>query len=437
MFNAGIERQVGTVLEDIRGDHKERYLWAASRLGANEIILDAGCGVGYGSKLLAQRVASVHAIDISEEAVTYAKKYWPMPNVTHAVEDACFFHVDGTRRYDAIVAFEVVEHLIEPRLFLLKAFDALKTGGRIFVSVPNERIIPHTVTLNPFHLKHYTLEEICELLLSCGFEVKAVASQNVEEITESDSGRFLVLEAERQSACPGELHHDFLSQYALTRAADFVVARAVAIHRATKDVKKLKQQVEDEKGKLAEASRNLAMSLQAQASSSKDSLVTDLMRRVQELESFERDSRDRLTKAEMNRQEQLTLLQKLEKEREILKNQVTTADKMAKAAGLRSKEAESRLLAIGNDCELLVEANAELLQKLSKSDDKVSQLTSNVQALRTALKRQDASVKPPPTLGGIYKKLSFHRFYLPFLYKAVRNSLRNQSRRVGAGSSRR
>lgn len=310
ILNPGVERQVGTSLEEIRDDHKERYIWASERLTKSDDVLDAGCGVGYGSALLAERASSVHAIDISEDAIAYANKYWTKPNILHAVQDLCFFEMANSRRYDAIVAFEVVEHLIEPRLFLMRAFDALKPGGRIFVSVPNEKFIPHTVNLNPFHLKHYTAKEIRDLLLECGFEVKEVASQNTKEITEGESGRFMILEARRRAKRPIVANGLDLSQHALTQAANFVVSRAMAIHKATKDIKTLKSRLE-------EANKNLASSeprsesqlkllqffkdLQAQTHSSQGLLVSDLLRRVKELESLERELRERTMQAELQR----------------------------------------------------------------------------------------------------------------------------------------
>jgi SAM-dependent methyltransferase len=310
MLNPGVERQVGTSLEDIRDDHKERYIWASERLTKSDDVLDAGCGVGYGSALLAERASSVYAIDISEDAIAYANKYWAKPNISHAVEDLCFFAVASSRRYDAIVAFEVVEHLIEPRLFLMRAFDALKSGGRIFVSVPNEKVIPHTVSLNPFHLKHYTAKEIRDLMLECGFEVKEVASQNTKEIAEGDSGRFMILEARRHAKRPIIANGVELSQHALTQAANFVVARAMAIHKATKDIKTLKSRLEEANKTIASSEPRSESQLkllqffegfQAQAHASQGLLVSDLLRRVKELESLERKLRERTMQAELQR----------------------------------------------------------------------------------------------------------------------------------------
>lgn len=75
------ERQVGTELDDIRNDHKNRYLWVQDKLNSNEVIIDAGCGIGYGSRILSKKCASVTSFDISNAAIDYANKYWKQSNI--------------------------------------------------------------------------------------------------------------------------------------------------------------------------------------------------------------------------------------------------------------------------------------------------------------------------------------------------------------------
>ena len=557
-LNPGIERQVAPALEDIRDDHKERYLWARASLSSSEHVLDAGCGVGYGSALLAENAHTVHALDISPDAIEYARRYWARPNVVHEVADLCFFNLPSNTKCDAVIAFEVVEHLIEPRLFLHNAFNCLREGGRLFISVPNEKVIPHTVTLNPFHLRHYTTEEIRMILFECGFDVRTVASQNTKEIIGGDSGRFLILEAERRAKRPNSIDLGALTQEALTASAGFIVTRAMAIHKAVKDTKSLKAKLDESKKALSieESTSELQVKLlqffegfHGKVNASTDLLVSDTMRRLRDLESAERDLHERLLHAEMvrvraeenfknayeqgselatkveklnreltdtrtafeqqrtelhqllhereiwlekqstfeaNKKLQLeaeqalqqerqiadalrkqlnlqqseltatlkqieqerqradelqqnlaqqlskqTSLQQHDQEREALATQVATLTKQVGNADKRCKVAEVRLLAFGRDNELLVEANNELLQKLQQAETEISQLTRNTQALRAELQSLAVTtIKPPPTLGNIYKKLRFHRFYLPFLYKAVRNSFRNQVRHM-------
>ena len=54
------ERQVAPTLDGFREDHLARYHFAAQRLAGKKVV-DAGCGVGYGSFILAEAGCNVLA----------------------------------------------------------------------------------------------------------------------------------------------------------------------------------------------------------------------------------------------------------------------------------------------------------------------------------------------------------------------------------------
>src|SRR5512147_324988 len=53
--------------------HINRYKWAAAHCRRNDDVLNAGCGSGYGDYILLNACNSVVGVDISEEAIDYAK----------------------------------------------------------------------------------------------------------------------------------------------------------------------------------------------------------------------------------------------------------------------------------------------------------------------------------------------------------------------------
>ena len=58
-------------------EHLERYKFALQYI-KHKVVVDLGCGVGYGAWLLAQSEPDrVIALDKSKEAIIYAKKYYP------------------------------------------------------------------------------------------------------------------------------------------------------------------------------------------------------------------------------------------------------------------------------------------------------------------------------------------------------------------------
>lgn len=68
-------------------EHIERYKFA-SQFVENKIVLDIACGVGYGSKLLAEKANRVFGCDISDDAIKYAKSHYSKENICYRMMDA-------------------------------------------------------------------------------------------------------------------------------------------------------------------------------------------------------------------------------------------------------------------------------------------------------------------------------------------------------------
>jgi SAM-dependent methyltransferase len=265
-------------------------------------VLDAGCGIGYGSQLLADHAASVCAVDVDVATLDYARRYWNHPVISHETQDLHFLQFADATVFDAIVAFEVVEHLIEPRLFLRRARQVLSEQGRLFLSVPNEKVIPHTVELNPFHIRHYTPGEIASLLEECGYAVQAICSQTANEIVVGDAGKFLILEAAPVGSPTGG---DVLRNLEVKALAAGVVAinqRAVALSKAKKDVNGLKSRLEEAKRggvnqQQIPGANGTFDAVMARMTQLEAGIMADLRHRVNVLETTERGARDALAEA--------------------------------------------------------------------------------------------------------------------------------------------
>lgn len=62
---------------------------------------------------------------------------------------------------DITVAVEVIEHILEDRLFLDNIVRVLKRGGTFYLTTPNGEAIPNK---NPYHHRHYTRETLVAIL---------------------------------------------------------------------------------------------------------------------------------------------------------------------------------------------------------------------------------------------------------------------------------
>jgi SAM-dependent methyltransferase len=139
--------------------HLSAYLYAA-QLAHGRDVLDAGCGEGFGTVLLARTARRVLGIDYSAEAVGAARAAYRHPNLEFrrldldelATLDLCF---------DLITNFQVIEHLPDPVRFLATARVRLKPDGVLVLTTPNRLT---TVSENPYHLREYVAEELRALL---------------------------------------------------------------------------------------------------------------------------------------------------------------------------------------------------------------------------------------------------------------------------------
>lgn len=185
------ERLMVVNINSVRGDHLERYEYT-QRICSGD-VLDAACGCGYGSFIIAQRstVNNIDAVDISKEAIDLAKDAWSNPKINHIQQSIIDF--EFKKQYDWLVSFETIEHVPDIELFLTKSSNYCKN---IICSVPNESVIPFDKNLFPYHLRHYKSQEIKQLLEDCGFSINTVKYQKNKEKNglNFNSGRSIILE---------------------------------------------------------------------------------------------------------------------------------------------------------------------------------------------------------------------------------------------------
>ena len=73
-------------------EHFHRYVFAQA-LVTGKTVLDAACGEGYGSALLARTAASVVGVDLAAEAILHAKtRYCGFENLDFIVESRALFY---------------------------------------------------------------------------------------------------------------------------------------------------------------------------------------------------------------------------------------------------------------------------------------------------------------------------------------------------------
>jgi SAM-dependent methyltransferase len=132
------------------------------------VVLEAGCGEGYGADLLAGGATRVLALDYDAEAIGHVGRRYP--RVTAARANLVALPVrDGV--VDAVVSLQVVEHLWDQGRFLRECRRVGRPGGALLLSTPNRLTFSpgRDTPLNPFHTRELAAAELTELLVGAGF----------------------------------------------------------------------------------------------------------------------------------------------------------------------------------------------------------------------------------------------------------------------------
>lgn len=115
-----------------------RYLAKKANITKDDIVLDAGCGIGGSSVWLAKNIGcNVTGITISDEQVTQAKEFARQLGVDSKVQ---FFNENFTNTkfpdesFDVVWAIESVCHTTDKSDFLNEAYRILKKGGRLILA---------------------------------------------------------------------------------------------------------------------------------------------------------------------------------------------------------------------------------------------------------------------------------------------------------------
>jgi SAM-dependent methyltransferase len=141
--------------------HLKRYEFARLWCAGKE-VLDAACGVGYGTAALAEAAASVVGADVDPEAIAYAREHYARDNVEFVAADL----LDppfADASFDVVASFETIEHLREPETFVRHVARILRPAGVFVVSTPRVDVTTRRPD-NPFHEVEFSRADFEALL---------------------------------------------------------------------------------------------------------------------------------------------------------------------------------------------------------------------------------------------------------------------------------
>ena len=145
-------------------EHRQRYMFSLP-LVKDKVVLDAACGEGYGSYMIAQTAKKVVGLDISSESIALASEKYNLDNLSFIEGDiAQLPYSDGC--FDIVVSFETIEHVAEgiQTAFLKEIRRVLKSNGVLVISTPNKKSTDECNIENKYHIREFYKDEFAEFI---------------------------------------------------------------------------------------------------------------------------------------------------------------------------------------------------------------------------------------------------------------------------------
>jgi SAM-dependent methyltransferase len=165
---------------DPLGPTRARLLGERLAATGARTVLEVGCGTGELVAALDREGLAAEGMEISSRAVAEARRRHPGARfVEHSVEELPWPVERGS--FDAVVSFEVIEHLLRPRRLLEGAAAALAPGGHLALTTPYHGLLKNLALAGLAFDRHFAVEgdhirffsdrALRRLLAEAGFDV--------------------------------------------------------------------------------------------------------------------------------------------------------------------------------------------------------------------------------------------------------------------------
>ena len=163
--------------------HLFAYAFAKDTISGNSLVLEVGCGEGYGTSLLSEHVANIVGLDVDKTAVAHARRKYGSEKCVFTLYDGLKIPYENNM-FDAVVSFQVIEHVQDDANFISEIHRVLKSNGIFMVTTPNRtlRMKPGQKPWNRFHIREYYPDELTQILKRSFSDVRMLGISGNTEV---------------------------------------------------------------------------------------------------------------------------------------------------------------------------------------------------------------------------------------------------------------
>ncbi|MDH1683280.1 methyltransferase domain-containing protein [Pseudomonas chengduensis] len=169
--------------------HVGRYHFAARFIRPGDAVLDAACGLGYGTYVIRSetQARSCIGIDASEYGIDYARLNFggEATSFVQGMLPDCLMSIPDNS-IDHVLCFETLEHVLDPVRVLAEFQRVLTPGGRLTCSVPHDWSDETGADPNPFHFHVYDKTRFVGEL-SQYFDLEHLVAQTADRVKQPGS----------------------------------------------------------------------------------------------------------------------------------------------------------------------------------------------------------------------------------------------------------
>jgi len=165
-------------------DEKEEYIYARDYIRPTDKVLEVGSGKGAFAKHLPTK--DYIGLDFSENAKKMAAENG-IKIENEMIQDYVKQHKE---EFDAVLSFQVLEHVSNPKEFIESKIEALKKGGRLIIAVPSEDSFLKYVSngilnMPPHHVTRWSDDTFEYLASTYDLHLETIYHEKVQNVHKS------------------------------------------------------------------------------------------------------------------------------------------------------------------------------------------------------------------------------------------------------------